>query len=94
MFRWPSMESNFVRRGARGEVGDPLRGRKIMKIGDLFWLAARLGDRFGAWEVGGSLGLIEIYIFTYSNLDFDPIWAILIKYFYIFGIHPYWMFIS
>ena len=50
---------------------------------DLFRLTARVGDRFGGWEVGGSIDLIEIYRFPPSNLDFDPIWAILIKYFYI-----------
>ena len=52
--------------------GDPLRGRTIIKITDLFWLAARLGDRFGAWDLGGFLSLIKIFIFSYSNVDFDP----------------------
>ena len=74
--------------------GDPLGGRKIIKMTDLFRLTARVGDRFGGWEVGGSIDLIEIYRFPPSNLDFDPIWAILTKYFYIFGKQPYWMFIS
>ena len=51
---------------------------------DLFRLTARVGNRFGGWEVGGSIDLIEIYRFPSSNLDFDPIWAILIIFFYIF----------
>ena len=34
-----------------------------MKMTDLFRLTARVGDRFGGWEVGGSIDLIEIYRF-------------------------------
>ena len=74
--------------------GKPPGGPKIIKISNLFRLTARLGDRFGGWEVGGSIELIEIYRFPPSNLDLDLIWSILRKYFYIFAKKSYWMFIS
>ncbi len=57
------------------KYGDPLRGQKIIKMTDLFRLTARVGDRFGGWEVGGSIDLIEIYRFPPSNIDLDLIWA-------------------
>ena len=55
--------------------GRPPGGPKIIKISDLFRLIARLGDRFGGWEVGGSIELIETYRFIPSNLDLGSIWS-------------------
>ena len=52
--------------------GRPLYTRRVTKNDDLFWVTARAGDRFGAWDLGESLNRIEILIFSYSNVDFDP----------------------
>ena len=57
----------------RGGGDTPPGGYLGGEITDLFRLTARVGDRFGGWEVGGSIDLIEIYRFPPSNIDLDLI---------------------